>query len=433
MEHPDFTKTIVLVIGDIMLDKYHFGKVRRISPEAPVPVVRVEKSHFAPGGAGNVANNIAHLQGNAVLMGFVGRDNNKTILSELLDKAGIKSILIETEMPTITKVRVIGEHQQIVRLDFEEIAEVGHHYTSKIIANTKKLLDKVNAIIISDYDKGVCSHDICQYVIKSANDNNVCVIIDPKGKNWDRYRGATVVKPNVKELSYVVGKEVANVDSEIEKYGTEVLKEYRVRHLLVTRSEKGMSLISHHSVSHFPTEAKEVFDISGAGDTVVATLAVAIGSGFDLEASARLANKAAGIVVSKMGTAAIEYEELISSHDRDNNKIVDIKRISKLVKDLRLKNKKIVFTNGFFDIIHKGHVSCLKEAKKLGDVLIVGMNSDASVKRLKLPEKPINNEKDRAEVLSALEYVDYICIFEEDTPDDLIQEIMPDVIYTQKK
>ncbi|MBI4823745.1 MAG: D-glycero-beta-D-manno-heptose-7-phosphate kinase [Nitrospirae bacterium] len=431
MKHPDFTKATVLVIGDIMLDKYHFGKVRRISPEAPVPVVKVEKSHFALGGAGNVAHNIAHLQGNAVLTGFVGRDNNRAILSELLDEAGVKSILVETEMPTITKVRVIGEHQQIVRLDFEEIGKINHRYTSEIMANAKKMVDKVNAIIISDYDKGVCSPDICRYIIKSANDNNVYIIVDPKGKDWDKYRGATVVKPNVKELSYIAGKEIANVDSEIEKYGMEVLNEYGVRHLLVTRSEKGMSLVSHHGVSHFPTEAKEVFDISGAGDTVVATLSVAIGCGLDLEASALLANKAAGIVVSKMGTATLEYEELIFSHDRDSNKVVDVKRISKIVNDLRLKNKKIVFTNGFFDIIHKGHIAHLKEAEKLGDVLIVGMNSDASIKRLKGPEMPINNEKDRAEVLSALEYVDYICIFKEDTPDNLIQAIRPDVVYTQ--
>lgn len=424
----DFSKSTILIIGDVMLDKYHIGKVHRISPEAPVPVVKVERSHFTLGGAGNVANNITHLQGNAVLIGLVGKDNDRSILCGLLDKINVRSVLFETEQPTLTKVRVIGEHQQIVRLDFEDVIKLDEYYINQIIVGVNKWLDKVSTIVISDYDKGVCNFDICQYVINAANKKNICVIADPKGRDWERYRGAIIIKPNVKELSYAVGEEIKNEDYEIERYGVEVLKKYNIRHLLVTRSEKGMSLISSDGVSHFPTETKEVFDVSGAGDTVVAVLAVAVASGIDLKTSVQLANKAAGIVVSKMGTAPIEYDELISAYHDDNSKVIDAGRIYRLVNDLRLEKKKIVFTNGCFDILHRGHISYLRAAKKLGDVLIVGLNTDGSIKRLKGDGRPINNQQDRVEMLSALEFVDYVLLFDDDTPAKLIQLIMPDVL-----
>lgn len=429
MIYPDFSKAKSLIIGDIMLDKYHSGKVSRISPEAPVPVIKVDKSHFAIGGAGNVANNIAHLHGNAVVIGFVGRDNNKSILSNLLDKISVKSILIETEMPTITKVRIIGEHQQIVRLDFEEVVDICQHYSTEIITNVNKWVDKVNSIIISDYDKGVCSLEVCRCVINAANKKNVFVIIDPKGRNWEKYRNATVVKPNIKELSFAVGKEIANEDSEIERCGIEILKKYGLKYLLVTRSGKGMSLISHQEVMHFPTEAKEVFDVSGAGDTVAATLACAVASGLDIIPAVNLANKAAGIVVTKMGTAPIEYDELFESIKYNGNKkIVSFKRLEKLLLQMRTSGNKIVFTNGCFDILHRGHITYLEEAKKLGDVLIVGLNSDDSIRALKGNGRPINRQDDRAILLSYLQFVDYVVFFEDVTPINLIKTIMPDVL-----
>lgn len=430
MERPDFSRATILVIGDVMLDKYHFGTVHRISPEAPVPVVKVERSYSTLGGAGNVVNSIAHLHGNAVLIGFVGRDENKLILSGLLDKINAKSVLIETESPTITKIRLIGEHQQIVRLDFEEIAEIDGRHSAEIMASVMDWIDKVDAVVISDYGKGVCHDEMCQKVIELARERDLLVVVDSKGYDWSKYRNATIIKPNVRELSKVIGREIENEDGDIERCGKEVLKDYGLSHVLVTRSEKGMSLVSDEGITHFPTEAREVFDVSGAGDAVVATLSLALASGIDLKASIDLANKAAGIVVSKMGTAPIEYDELmLAQYGYGNNgKIVNIDYIPVLVGKLRQKNKRIVFTNGCFDVLQKDHIVWLREAKTLGDVLIVGLSSDDSGTRLKSSARPLNNQNDRAEIISALGFVDYVVIFDEDTRYRLTECVMPDML-----
>ncbi|MPS72099.1 MAG: D-glycero-beta-D-manno-heptose-7-phosphate kinase [Chryseobacterium sp.] len=420
----------ILIIGDAILDVYYLGKVDRVSPEAPVPVVQVQKTIKMLGGAANVANNIGKLNGSASLIGFSGKDLNCKILQDLLDENNISHTLIETQCPTITKIRVVSGVQQIVRVDFEEkistteeLEELKLHY----LENDFKDCD---VIILSDYGKGFVTEKFSRHIIDKANIDNKPIIIDPKGKDWEKYRNATIVTPNVKELGEVVGYSLENEDAIIEKAGLEIKAKYNFQNLLVTRSEKGMTFFANDSIEHIRTTATEVFDVSGAGDTVVATLARALASGYSWIDGVKLANKAAGIVVSKIGTEPITYRELENSIEefREENKIIETDLIENLMGKLKSKNKKIVFTNGCFDIIHKGHIKYLQEARKKGDILVVGLNSDNSVKRLKGPERPIKNQEERALIMSALEMVDYVSVFDEDTPIGLIQKVAPDVL-----
>jgi rfaE bifunctional protein, domain I/rfaE bifunctional protein, domain II len=425
----NFSSTSVLVLGDIILDTYYYGKVNRISPEAPIPIVTVTGSKFSPGGAANVAKNITHLKANAYLVGITGQDENKDILTDLLYKSKVSPFLTETDQPTITKTRVIGEHQQIVRLDFEKIQEPESKVIEKIKSDIKDIIEEINTVVISDYGKGLCTFELCQFIFKIAAQKDIPVIVDPKGKKWDKYNGATIITPNLKELGEVAGKDLKNEDQEVADNGLVVLDKYHINNLLVTRSEKGMTLITHDHIIHMATEAKEVYDVTGAGDTVIATLAVGLGSGMSLKDATEVSNKAAGIVVSKFGTEPIEYEELNDAMALNHNKkIVTTGYIAKIVEDLKHKRKKIVFTNGCFDIMHRGHVTYLNEAKKMGDILIVGLNSDSSVKLLKGNDRPLNNENDRAFILSNFESVDYVVIFNEETPYELIKLIQPDIL-----
>ncbi len=429
MEQWDFTSVSVLIIGDIILDKYYYGKVNRISPEAPIPIVKVTGSRFSLGGAANVAKNITNLKANAYLVGVTGQDENKDILANLLAESNINFYLTETNQPTITKMRVIGEHQQIVRLDFEEIREYEGKITEQIKENILNRIDKVDIVVISDYAKGMCTSEICQFVVKEAAQKNIPVVVDPKGKDWEKYIGATIITPNLKELGEVAGLDLKNDDQEVASKGSVVLNNFYIDNLLVTRSEKGMTLITKDHTFHMSTQAKEVYDVTGAGDTVIATLAVGLASGMSLKDATQLSNKAAGIVVSKFGSEPIYYEELTDSLVSNNNKkLVSRDYLIRVVNDIRHKQKKVVFTNGCFDILHRGHVSYLNEAKKLGDILIVGLNSDNSVKLLKGNDRPVNNENDRAFMLANLEAVDYITIFNDETPYNLIKEIKPDIL-----
>ncbi|MDD5455940.1 MAG: bifunctional D-glycero-beta-D-manno-heptose-7-phosphate kinase/D-glycero-beta-D-manno-heptose 1-phosphate adenylyltransferase HldE [Candidatus Margulisbacteria bacterium] len=417
----------IAVFGDVMLDKYFRGSVSRISPEAPVPVVKVNKETSTLGGAGNVAHNIATLNMAAVLLGFTGKDQHARDLSALAKKANVNLQTVTTDNPTVTKIRVLGEHQQITRLDFEEPLNI----TKNLIEQTKKQLGmsgQIQAIIISDYNKGACSPALCKMIIGYAKAKNIPVLIDPKGQDWDKYDGAFLVTPNVKEVEQILKTPVSNEDKSIEKAGKEILKKYNFEYLLITRSEKGMSLISKKSVRHFPTEAKEVYDVSGAGDTVIATLAWGIVQGKDILDATYLANLAAGIVVSKLGTTPIYIEELMIALNPTMSKILDMKTLDITLKKLKNNNKKIVFTNGCFDIIHRGHLEYLKKAKSLGDILIIGVNSDSSVRKLKGKTRPINKSEDRMNLLSHLDFVDYIVEFSEDTPYELLKTVKPDIL-----
>ncbi len=420
----------ILILGDLMVDTYHIGSVRRISPEAPVPVIQVKETYSVLGGAANVARNLITLKNIPHVIGIVGNDINGSIMKQMFDESNIKHTLINTENPTITKTRIIGNHQQIARIDFEkDKITLTDSEKEKIIETLKKEIPNTEIVIISDYGKGVCSIEICKKVIELSNKYKKIVIIDPKGNNWEKYSNADIITPNLKELSDIYGQEITNEDQIIYTAAKKISNEYNIKNILVTRSELGMSLISNENCTHIRTEAKEVYDVSGAGDTVVATLSACLAGKLTVINSIKLANKAAGIVVGKIGTSPISYEELQNNFNlKETSKIINPAEVKDLIKKLRNKNKKIVFTNGCFDILHKGHVYYLQKAKELGDILILGLNSDSSVKRLKGETRPINKEIDRAYVLEALSCIDYIIIFDEDTPYNLIKEVMPDIL-----
>lgn len=420
----------ILILGDLMVDTYHIGSVRRISPEAPVPVIQVKETYSVLGGAANVARNLITLKNIPHVIGIVGNDINGSIMKQMFDESNIKHTLINTENPTITKTRIIGNHQQIARIDFEkDKITLTDAEKEKIIETLKKEIPNTEIVIISDYGKGVCSIEICKKVIELSNKYKKIVIIDPKGNNWEKYSNADIITPNLKELSDIYGQEITNEDQIIYNAAKKISNEYNIKNILVTRSELGMSLISNENCTHIRTEAKEVYDVSGAGDTVVATLSACLAGKLTVINSIKLANKAAGIVVGKIGTSPISYEELQNNFNlKETSKIINPAEVKDLIKKLRNKNKKIVFTNGCFDILHKGHVYYLQKAKELGDILILGLNSDSSVKRLKGETRPINKEIDRAYVLEALSCIDYIIIFDEDTPYNLIKEVMPDIL-----
>ena len=420
-----------LVIGDVMLDTYFKGNVKRISPEAPVPVVQVNHQFDSLGGAANVCRNLRGMGGNVYLIGCAGKDAKSEIITRKLNELSVAHTLFPVGFPTTNKIRVIGNHQQIVRIDFEEekmiLTSEQQDDINKLVSDIISLVD---CVVISDYGKGLCADTICQQAIETANKLGKITIVDPKGHDWSKYKEATVITPNLKELSEAAGKEINNDDDKISIVAKQLLQEYNFKNILVTRSGKGMTLINKDITKHIPTEAKEVFDVSGAGDTVVAALAACLSAGVSLYESVVLANKAAGIVVGKEGTIPVTYDELkqIVTEKEIDSKIISEEKLLPLLNNLRSKNKKIVFTNGVFDIIHRGHISYLHKARQLGDILMLGLNTDASVKRIKGEGRPINHENDRAFVLSAFEFVDYIIMFSENTPSNLIKTIHPDVL-----
>lgn len=305
-----FKDTNILVIGDIMLDKYYYGSVKRISPEAPVPVVNVKKEEMTLGGASNVANNIITLGGNVCLCGSIGEDFHGKELKRLADDKNIITNLIKTDHPTITKTRIIGERQQIVRLDFEEKLKIEEEIIDNYFNDLTKLIDKSDIVVISDYAKGFISPYLCKKIISYCNSKEIKVIVDPKGRDWDKYMGAWLITPNIKELGDINGEEIENTDFDVVKAAKHIQYKYNIEQLLITRSEKGMSLYSNNNSIHIPTHSEEVFDVSGAGDTVVAALALAIASGNELKDAIHISNVAAGVVIKKMGTASLTVNEL---------------------------------------------------------------------------------------------------------------------------
>lgn len=428
---PDFSKARLLVAGDVMLDRYWSGPTSRISPEAPVPVVRIAGSEARPGGAANVALNIAALGAQVTLLGVVGRDEPARILGERLAAAGIRTEWIEApERPTITKLRVLSRNQQVIRLDFEEsLAVAGAFDRAALLARFSTLLREVDAVVLSDYGKGTLA-DIGE-LIAAARLFGKPVLVDPKGSDYERYRGATLLTPNVPELEAVVG--TCGDDETLLEKAAQLRERLQLDALLVTRSERGMSLLwRDHPPLHLPTMAREVFDVTGAGDTVIATLAAALATGEDLAASVRLANLAAGIVVGKLGTATVSPSELTRAvralHADDYSGVLTEAELLALAAEARARGETLVMTNGCFDILHIGHVRYLEAAKKLGDVLIVAVNDDASVKRLKGESRPINGVADRMRMLAALKCVDWVVAFSEDTPARVIGQVLPDVL-----
>jgi D-beta-D-heptose 7-phosphate kinase/D-beta-D-heptose 1-phosphate adenosyltransferase len=417
----------VLVVGDIMLDNYWEGETSRISPEAPVPVVHVKKQYAKAGGAGNVALNIASLQGQASILSITGQDQAAQQLKQILTEGKVNCIFLEdSSRPTITKLRVLSQHQQLIRTDFEENFQ--HYEKTPLIDKFKSALPQCQAVILSDYGKGTLSET--QALIKAARAAGKIVLVDPKGTDFKRYAGASIITPNLKEFIAVVGP--CETTAELEQKGLKLIAECSLDALLVTRGAEGMSLIRPKQPAvHIPTEAREVFDVTGAGDTVIAVLAMGLAAGNEMAFAMKLANVAAGIVVGKVGTATVSPKEMnVALHQQIKVRtgIVTEQEAKKLIELARVEGDKVVMTNGCFDILHAGHVDYLQKAKALGHRLLVAVNTDDSVKRLKGPSRPINSLELRMRVLSVLSMVDWVVPFSEDTPERIINELLPDVL-----
>ena len=416
----------VLVIGDVVLDKYIHGNVSRVSPEAPVPVLKPQSEEVRLGGAANVASNVSSLGSKVFLQGVVGKDDNAKELKALAKDKKIKSSFVASLSPTISKLRLLASKQQLIRIDSEEEFSDQDWKSTKINFNKNISSTKATALIISDYGKGTLK-DI-PYLIKEAKKKGVFVLVDPKGQDFSKYKGASIITPNYSEFVTAVGK--VSSDSDLTKKAKKLLSDLKLQALLITRGSEGMTLIQKNKSGikrdDFPTEAQDVFDVSGAGDTVIASLASAISSGFDLANSVKLANIAAGIVVGKSGTATPTLSELKNSfYSQDNLSKAEVK---KLCQQSQKDSMKVVFTNGCFDVLHAGHVTYLQAAKKLGDKLVVGLNSDSSVKKLKGKQRPINSLEERMTILKALECVDWVVPFTEETPLNLIKYLKPNVL-----
>jgi len=422
----------ILVVGDLMIDHYLWGSVNRISPEAPVQIVDIQKETDVLGGAGNVVSNLNALGCEVSLLSVVGDDSIAKEAKELLEMIECKSILVEQkDRKTSKKTRIIASHQQVVRYDKESKENISQESEDKIIENFLESIKGVELVILSDYGKGVLTYSLTQNLIKIAKENNKRVLVDPKGDDYSKYSGAYLLTPNKKEAEIASGVTIKNDSSLIE--ALKKLKEIASLDVsLITLSEDGIAIFDDKLVIR-PTVAREVYDVTGAGDTVIASLGYYLACGNDIVSSLEFANLAAGVVVGKLGSATATIDEIEHYRSSINKGSIEshIKSFEELqTQVLRLKKlgKKIVFTNGCFDILHRGHVNYLDIAKSYGDVLILGLNSDVSVRGLKGENRPINNEEDRAFVLSALESVDFVTVFSDDTPYELIKMVEPDVL-----
>jgi D-beta-D-heptose 7-phosphate kinase/D-beta-D-heptose 1-phosphate adenosyltransferase len=427
LEMPEFQEARLLVIGDVMLDRYWHGASSRVSPEAPVPVVRVGNREDRPGGAGNVALNVAALGSAAHLIGVVGNDEAAEELHSRLSAAGVNcDFLHSVDKPTVTKLRVISQHQQLIRLDFEQLLEPPD--VEGLLKRASILIDDSDVMLLSDYGKGALQ-DV-QQLIKLGRSKKIPIIVDPKGTDFKKYKGATLITPNLSEFEAFVGKS-ENEEEFVDK-GLKLLGDLALEALLITRGERGMTLLRPDSPElHLPARAQEVFDVTGAGDTVISVLASAIAAGESISDATALANIAAGLVVGKLGTAAISGPELrraVHEEQSSGRGVMTAQQLTFAVQDAKAHGEKIIFTNGCFDIIHAGHVGYLTEAKSLGDRLIVAINSDESVRRIKGPGRPINPVERRMAVLGGLEAVDWVVNFSEDTPEALLEELQPDIL-----
>ena len=427
VEIPDFSQARVLIVGDLMLDRYWHGPASRISPEAPVPVVHIRDTEERPGGAGNVALNIARLGAQATVLGLTGNDDAADALEQNLKAAGVATSLVRLgENATVTKLRVMSRHQQLIRLDFED-GFIGQDISGQE-AEFARLLDQHDIVVCSDYGKGTLRN--VQSLIALCREKSIPVLIDPKGTDFDKYSGASLITPNLSEFEAVVGP-CENEDELVEK-GRQLCQQCGFDALLVTRSEHGMTLVQNDGeVYHLPTRAREVYDVTGAGDTVISTLAAALAAGDDTRNAVTLANLAAGIVVGKLGTASVSTEELyqeIHRHIAVKRGVVSQQELITAAAQCRQRGEVIVMTNGCFDILHAGHVTYLQQAREQGDRLIVAVNIDETVRKLKGEDRPVNPLAHRMRMLAALECVDWVLPFEEDTPTRLICEVLPDIL-----
>ena len=415
----------ILVIGDIMLDKYVAGNVTRISPEAPVPVVKVDREWSTLGGAGNVAANVASLGGKATLIGLVGNDAAAGTILDSCEKVGITSAVVQGNQPTIVKTRVVSG-QQIVRFDREEELIWSDSQLAKLVSKLEALIPQSDVILLSDYAKGTLSDEVLKVIFELASSRGKRILIDPKRADWSVYNRAFLITPNLAELAMTeAGNGIKNDDNLVVSACQKLRNLFGIENVVATRSSYGMTVVSEQKVLNIPTRALEVFDVSGAGDTVLAAFGMSLAGGKSVTESAFVANAAAGIVVSKRGTAVVHRSELETFLKGG------FKEISRAeVETFKQKNaaRKVVFTNGCFDVLHQGHRKLLQEARELGDLLVVGLNADDSIKRLKGESRPINTVDQRVEALAALPSVDAIIVFEEDTPYELLNQLKPQIL-----
>jgi len=431
----DFSGTTILCLGDIMLDRFAYCGIERISPEAPVPVLLLDRVESMLGGAGNVARNIAALGGSAVLMGLLGDDPAGAEVCAAIAAAPrlIDAHVPSRSRPTTCKTRYLAAHQQIVRVDEEHVHELEPDEEARLIAAIGKSLPDVDAVILSDYGKCVLGPSVVEFTMRQARSRGVSVFVDPKSDDFRQYRGATCITPNQAELARAARLKTGT-EKEIVAAARRVLKEAKAEAILATRSDKGMVLVeASGTITVERARAREVFDVTGAGDTVIAVLALAHACGHTLPEAMRLANTAAGIAVSKLGTATVELDELMLELAREDQisrpgKVYSLGEAETLVRRWKGRGLSVGFTNGCFDILHPGHVALLAAARAQCDRLIVALNSDASTRRLKGPDRPVNALPNRAAVIAALESVDAVTSFDEDTPLDLIVRLQPDVL-----
>jgi D-beta-D-heptose 7-phosphate kinase/D-beta-D-heptose 1-phosphate adenosyltransferase len=423
----------ILVIGDLMIDHYLWGKCERISPEAPVQIVNIDKESSVLGGAGNVINNLRALGSRVDVLSVVGDDYVANELKALLENIKVQSnmLIIEQNRKTSKKSRLIASQQQVLRYDNESIEDISSASEKEIINKLSANISNYDVVILSDYGKGVLTTKLTQEIISISNKNKVKVFVDPKGKDYSKYKGAYTLTPNKKE-AIEASNILINDNESLEKAIKKLKEECELEVSLITLSESGIAIFDDN-LRIKPTVAREVYDVTGAGDTVIASIAFAIANHMKIDDAIQFANLAAGVVVGKIGSATASLDEIYeyeSSLNKSNSSshIKSFEEIEILAKKLHDKGKKIIFTNGCFDILHAGHVKYLEEAKSYGDVLILGLNADSSVRKLKGPTRPINNQDDRAYILASLESVDYVVIFEEETPYELIKLIQPHVL-----
>ncbi|MGD0929161.1 MAG: bifunctional D-glycero-beta-D-manno-heptose-7-phosphate kinase/D-glycero-beta-D-manno-heptose 1-phosphate adenylyltransferase HldE [Candidatus Korobacteraceae bacterium] len=423
----------VLVVGDVMLDQYVWGEVERISPEAPVPVLRATLRDQKPGGAANVAMNLAGLGARVTLVGFGGGDREQGALESLLADEGIEPLLTAVpDTPTTTKLRILSGHQQMMRLDSEAGPDFSEDDYRRLLERAFAAMADAAVVVLSDYAKGTLPEAVCQAVIQEARKRDIPVLVDPKSQSLARYRGATAICPNLKELAAATGEAPANLDHLLGA-GQALVPSLEVEFITVTLGEKGIAVLRRNSRFHAPAIVLQVYDVSGAGDTVIAVLALSVACDLPIETAVELANVAAGIVVSKVGTVPIQRQELLGALSQEialhmDEKILNRGQLLARITAWRSTGQRVVFTNGCFDILHIGHIRLLEEARCKGDRLIVGLNSDDSVRRLKGPLRPVVGENERAQVLAALSAVDAVVMFTEDNPLRLIEAIRPDVL-----
>jgi D-beta-D-heptose 7-phosphate kinase / D-beta-D-heptose 1-phosphate adenosyltransferase len=425
----------ILVVGDLMLDRYLWGTCDRVSPEAPVQVVNVQRESYALGGAGNVLANLRSLGAHVELVALVGRDFAQTPLARLLAEHGVAhdALVHDVARPTTVKTRVLAAHHQLLRFDVESCVACSDEHAAAVIARVQERLGHSQVVILSDYGKGLLRPSVVRNLIEQCQRAGTPILIDPKGRDYAVYRGASLLTPNRREAAAAIGFALDS-QADVTRAGRQLLHEHALGSCLITLSEDGMALFEADQEHRLPTQAREVFDVTGAGDTVIAAIAFGLATGLPMLEACRFANSAAGVVVGKLGSATVTLAELASAK-RSASTLEPAAKIRESVETLlpeltrlRAEGRTVVFTNGCFDILHAGHVQYLTQAAALGDVLVVGLNSDASVRRLKGAERPINTQADRALLLAALSAVSYVVPFAEDTPLALISQIEPHVL-----